>query len=131
MVAAAVDRIMDFLRERVGEALRTVVILQPDDWTGVYLRDDLREAYDEDTYEAVLDRFRAFSTDPTPDPIGEIGERRALVHYHEEAFVVQLPFEDEASILVSVDADVGRELLTFIEQCREQLYADGAEPAGG
>ena len=124
MVSDAAHRITEFLRREVDEALRTVLILEADGWTGVYLRDDLRDLYDRDGYEDVVDQFREFSIGPKPESIGHIGKRRVLVHYHDEAFVFQFPFEAGESILVCIDEDVGQGLSTFVERCREQLYAD-------
>jgi len=124
MIEDAAHRITTYLREQIDDGLRTVVVLRPDRWAGIYLRSDLQETYDGGSYEDVLDTFRDGETFAFDDEIGEIGQRRALVHYYEEAFVFLFPFDDDEVILVSVEADAGRELLMFIETCRRQIYDD-------
>lgn len=46
-----------------------------------------------------------------------VGERRAIVHYHEHAFVVQFPISERETILISLMPETGSELLGFVETC--------------
>lgn len=120
MVARAAGRVTEFLLEQVGDALRTVVIVSIDDFEISYLREDLKQDYSEEAFTEVVDTFRlrqpffAPSIDEFP-----VGERRAIVHYHENAFVLQIPFSDTRTVLISVTREVGRDLLGFIEECRK------------
>lgn len=116
---AAARRVTKLLRERVGEGLRTVVTVGSDDFEVHYLRDDLAQEYSRETFAAVVDTFRLEQPQLSPGTgTLPVGERRAVVHYHEEAFVVQLPVAADESVLVSLTPDAGRDLLTFLETCR-------------
>ncbi|WP_396610894.1 hypothetical protein ACH9L7_11785 [Haloferax sp. S1W] len=57
MVGGTVERLIEYVHERAGDGLRTVVVMNEDSWEVVYLRDDLQQKYSSDTYAAVVDRF--------------------------------------------------------------------------
>lgn len=127
MVREAARRLTEFLRETVGDGLRTVVIVQPDDYTIHHLRDDLRSRYNETTYQQVVDSFRLNDPFFSPGIEGSpVGTRHAVVHYHENAFVFQFPFSAEETILASVAPEVGQDLLGFIEECRRFVQTEDA-----
>lgn len=125
MVDDTARRIVEYLQDRIGDGLRTVVILTPSEWEGAYLREDLKSDYDEATYEQTVELFRdTHDVELPPESAEHIGQRHAIVHYHEHAFVFQFPFSETETILVSVEADVGRELLGFIEACRQIIQGE-------
>jgi hypothetical protein len=120
MVEETAERLAEYVYDRVGNGLRTVVIVREDDHEIRYLRDDLREEYTSDTYREVVDTFRL--DDPFLSPgltAKPVGERRALIDYHENACVIRLPYSESETILISVSRDAGRDLIEFIESCRE------------
>lgn len=122
MAHEAARRVTEFLHERIGADLRTVVVIREDGHDIHYLREDLRERYDEKTYGDVVDAFRL--EDPYMSPGVEdqpVGERRGIVHYHEHAFVVQFPVSDAESVLISLSRDSGQNLLEFLETCRRRV----------
>lgn len=115
----AARRVTEFLHDRIGTDLRTVVIIREEGHDIHYLREDLQERYDGETYGDVVDTFRL--EDPYMSPGIEdrpVGERRGIVHYHEHAFVIQFPVSDGESVLISLSRDSGRNLLQFLETCR-------------
>jgi hypothetical protein len=124
MVEDAAHRVTTFLRDRVGDGLRTVVIVEEDTYDIAYLDPELEAQYTPDTFGQVVDSFRLenplFSPGIKNQPVGE---RRAIVHYHENVFVLQFPYSDTESILISVYPDIGRDLLGFIDECRKQVHA--------
>ena len=125
MARTAAERTAAFVHDRIGEGLRTVVLVNEDDWEVAYLRDDLKAAYGQETYTEVVDAFRlekGFISPGTTDH--PVGERRALVHYHENAFVLQFPFSQTETILVSVTNDAGRDLMGFIETVRQVVHEE-------
>ena len=128
MARTATERTAAFVRDRIGDGLRTVVLVTENDWETAYLRDDLKTVYDRRTYSEVVDAFRLQEGFMSPNIDGHpVGERRALVHYHESAFVLQFPFSETETILVSVTNDAGRDLMGFIETVRQVV--EGESPA--
>jgi len=118
----AITRFEEELVADLRDGLRTFVTITPDDFTVHYLSDELSRRYDEASFDAVLDEFRIdpsfLSADGGDYPIGD---RRAIIYYHEHAFVLQIPAGGSRSHLISVTPDVGRDLMRFVERCREQL----------
>lgn len=125
MVHEAARRVTEYLLDTVGDDLRTVTIVRPDDFDVTYLSDALKREYSAETFATVVDTFRLNQPLFSPDIEGApVGERRAILHYHEHAFVLQFPFSATETILISVDRDVGRDLLGFIEDCRQLVRDD-------
>jgi len=89
------------------------------EWELRSLRDDPEREYDESTHGEVVEGFRLGESSPAP-ATGDrpVGERRAVVHYHENTFVLQFPLDGQRTVPASVTRDAGRELLGFVEDCR-------------
>lgn len=122
MTDTGINRITEYVRDRAGDGLRTVVTVREDGWELQYLRSDLKAEYAEEEYTKVVNTFRF--KNPFLSPGTEhhpVGKRRAIVHYHENAIVLQFPLEEYDSLLVSLTPAAGRDLLTFIEECRQRL----------
>lgn len=115
-------QLVEYAREQIGDGLRTVAVLYEDDCETIYLRDDIREAYSADRYQQVAESFRTeLNTDIYGTRSSEIGEKAAIIHSHEGAYVFQFPHNDCHSILLSVEPHVGSQLKSFIEGCQNQL----------
>lgn len=120
MVREAAARVATNLRERLGDELRTVAVIRENGWETSYLREDLREKYDQETYAAVVDAVRLDR--PLPDTGSlPIGERRIVLQHHENALVLQFPVTETETILVSITPEAGRNLVEFIESCRRTI----------
>ncbi|RDZ64980.1 hypothetical protein C5B90_01025 [Haloferax sp. Atlit-12N] len=126
MVRDTARRLAEYLSRRLGDGLRTVVIADDDGYELEYLRDDLSEQYTKGTLTEVVSDLRVetpFST--TGIDTHPIGERRAVVHYYENAFVLQFPFSGAERIIISIGTDAGTDLLQFIEDCRRIVDRSG------
>ena len=122
MVQSAAQRLTDHLQNRIEEGLRTVVVIREDGFDVEYLRKDLSGEYTRETFGEVVDRFRLKEPFMAPGIESRpVGERRAIVHYHRNAFVIQIPYSDSESILISLTPDTGRDLLDFVEECRRKV----------
>ncbi|WP_435195050.1 hypothetical protein [Natronomonas sp. EA1] len=129
MARETVERLTGYLLNEAGDGLRTVVVIHEDGYDTHYLRHDLRGEYTEDRFSEVVETFRDTSPSEAPDIEGTpIGTRRAVVTYHENAFVLQFPVSDSDSVLISLTADAGRDLLDFIESCQQITRADADAP---
>lgn len=119
MVEDAAQRLTDYVLEKAGDGLRTVIIVHDSGYDVTYLRDDLKKTYTTEGFSKVVDAFRLENPFLDPD-LGKqpVGERRALVHYHQNACVIQIPFTATETILVSISQEAGRNLVSFIEACR-------------
>lgn len=120
MVEETVERLTEYVYDRVGDGLRTVVIIREADYEITYLKDTLRQQYTKAEYTQVVDAFRLDDPFLSPGLSGKpIGERRALIDYHENACVIQFPYSETETILLSVSREAGQSLIEFVESCRE------------
>ncbi|MCO8266589.1 hypothetical protein NKF06_08325 [Haloferax sp. AB510] len=126
MVRDTARRLAEYLSRRIGDGLRTVVIADDDGYELEYLRDDLSEQYTKGTLTEVVSDLRVETPFATPGiDTHPIGERRAVVHYYENAFVLQFPFSEAERIIISIGTDAGTDLLQFIEDCRRIVDRSG------
>lgn len=122
MTADSTNRLVEYARDQMDDALRTAFILYEDGFEVLYLRDDIRKTYSADQYKRVVESFRTDPNVDTPEEGGsQIGEKISLIHYHEGAFVFQFPHEDCHSIILSVETHIGSQLKSFIEGCQNQI----------
>lgn len=75
-----------FAKSRIGDALRTVVVVHETDREVIYLREDLREQYSAERYESVTESFR-IDMDRVLDGSGDypLGAKSVIIHCHETA----------------------------------------------
>lgn len=86
------------------------------------LRDVVQNQYSQEAFSAVVDSFRLDEPFLNPGTHERpVGERKAIDHYHNKAYVLQFPFSEWDSILVSLEREAGRDLLEFIEECRKRV----------
>lgn len=129
MTRQAAERVTNRLHTELGDGLRTVVIVRPTGFDIHHLSDQLQREYSREQFAKVVDTFRLDQPEFSPGIEGEpVGGRQAVLHYHENAFVLQLPSSQEETILISVDPEVGRDLLGFIESCRELVRGEDVDP---
>lgn len=125
MPREAARRLERFVKETVGDDLRTVVLITEDGWEGIYLREDLKQNYSKSVYEETVELFRPtedtrFSSDVTLP----LGTRHASIFHHEEAFVMRFRYDWNEHILVSVSPEAGHDLLDFLGDCRTIIQGD-------
>lgn len=119
MVEDAAQHLTDFVLEKAGDGLRTVLIVHDSGYDVSYLRDDLEKTYTTEGFSQVVDAFRLENHFLDPELKHQpVGERRALVHYHQNACVIQIPYTSTETILVSISREAGRDLVSFIDACR-------------
>lgn len=115
-------QLAEYARTQLGDALRTVAVLDEDDCRVVYTRDDLRERYAPEQYKRTAGSYRtALGADSHFDGDLPVGAKRATIHYHDNAFVFQFPHDDCHSLLLSVEPDVGSRLRSFVDGCQARL----------
>lgn len=121
----AARRLEQYVKEAVGDDLRTVVLITEDGWEGIYLREDLKQEYSKSVYGETVELFRPtkdtqFSSDLTLP----LGTRHAAIFHHDEAFVMRFRYSWDKHILVSVSPEAGHDLLEFLGDCRTIIEGD-------
>jgi len=86
MVEEIADLLTEYVYDLVGDGLRTVVIVRDNDHEIRYLKDDLQREYKKEAYAEIVETFRLENPFLSPALEGTpVGERRALIDYHENA----------------------------------------------
>lgn len=120
MVGVAAQRLTEHVLENAGDGLRTVIVVNESEVEVNYLRGDLQKSYSREGFAEVVDAFRLEQPFLSPGVQHQpVGERRALVHYHENACIIQIPYSETGTILISLSQEAGRDLVGFIESCRQ------------
>lgn len=115
------NRLVEFALDHIDDALRAVVVLYETDHDVIYLREDLDDNYTPTRFESVVDSFRIEGICDQETAGTLIGEKQAVIHHHDEAFVFQFPHLDCHSILLSVEPEVGSQLRAFVNECQERI----------
>lgn len=126
------ERLVDFLREEVGDGLRAVVMYTPEAAEVLELRDDLQGEVNLAAFESTLDQARTFAE--LLYYVGELqgdtlGGPVANAAVFEHAIVFQLPIEPGHGVIVTLEREVGQNLSSFVDRCQELLLED--LPASG
>jgi len=115
------QELLQLVRSRAGEAFRTAVAYDAEDWTVLYARDDVATDSLGDALPALVDRARRYEPVMDLDVYAGVGETQATVELHEEAAVLIFPRGDETGVLVSLDREVAQGLGQFVASCDDVL----------
>ncbi|WP_134670907.1 DUF7522 family protein [Halorussus marinus] len=122
MSVAAAESLTEFLRERVGDHLRSVVHYTADDWQVVYLRDDVADRYADGEIERAVDDVRLEGLGkPHQESLYDHGELNCTVKCFENAVEMHFAHDANTGTAVALDAEVFAVHNTFIGRCRELM----------
>lgn len=126
MLEAGAKHLTRYCRERVGDQLRSVTIYTPEGTDIVYQREGLRESYTDEQVVALVDGARDLNNTLHQTSIEKapLGRPIAGVYSFEEAFVIQLPWDETTGVVATFDADVGTSLAGFIRDCQRALWKE-------
>ena len=120
MPRANVDELTSFLRDSTGESLRVVCRYDAEDHEVLYVRSNLRRETLDAEIAQVVDRLRNESRarEQRAFPYDELN---GTVRSFDEAVVMHFPLPRERGVVVTLDADVARQLNEFMRECIERL----------
>lgn len=121
------SELVAFLEEEVGDGLRAVVAYTPEAAEVLELRADLQGEVNLGAFEATVDQARTIAE--LLYYVGELqgetlGQPVANAAVFEHTIVFQLPLERGHGVIVTLERNVGRDLSSFVERCREILVAE-------
>jgi hypothetical protein len=113
------ERVWSELRDRYGEALRTVIRYHPTDFEA-QMRADLRSQYSDDDVQSFVDEVIVnYLNLGTQSGAADLGEFHGTVRIFEDVWVFSWPDQpdEKAGFLITLDRDssVGVEAATEIE----------------
>ncbi|WP_158057073.1 DUF7522 family protein [Halorussus halophilus] len=122
MSEVASEALADFLKQRVGDHLRSVLYYDSDGGNVLYLRDDVAEQYDDSEREKVLQdvRLEAFEK-PHQEDLYEHGPLNCTVRCFEDAVEMHFAHDETSGTAVALDGEVFAIHNTFIGKCLEAM----------
>lgn len=109
-----------YLRSQAGDYLRGVATYDSEEYSVVYLRDDLRTQH----FKSELDRMYEYLSRES-----RVREQRAFpfgsldgtLRLFEDAIVLHYPGTQERGTVITLDPEVGRNLTEFMRECEERI----------
>jgi hypothetical protein len=120
-----VGALVEYLRNRFGDSLRSCVVYDGSGVTLHFARRDISETAVHSRVERINRLYEAEQAARAPtenDP--EFGPLHASVHVFGEAVVVHLLLPDGSAVGISTDHAVGGRLSGFVKDCLDVLYTD-------
>lgn len=121
---------MDYLRNRLGDRVRSCVVYEPTGPRVEFVRSDIPERDAQDRIQRVRTLYEGERDvrEPGDDEEG-FGPLRASTHVFEGAIVVLLLTPDGSAVGLSLDHAVGGNLTGFVGDCLAVLRGEDAPPA--
>lgn len=128
------SRLRTYLERTQGDRLRVVATYDEDEYDWLYRRDDVVEKFSEDEFAASFETYR--KVDPAVAEQADImraGNHRATVNVYDDIVLIQFPLGEGRGAVVSLDAEVGADMVEIVADGLQLLLADredaGAVPA--
>ncbi|WP_415382012.1 hypothetical protein [Halosimplex sp. TS25] len=129
MPANRYQPLLKLVHSRAGDAFRGAIRYGADDWSVLYLRDDVATERLRDSMETIVGRARAAAPIVPQEAYDRIGETQATVELHDRAALLHFREAPTDGIVVSLDRDVAKGLGQFVNSCNAVLDERG-EPDG-
>ena len=119
------SRLLTWLQNEHGDELRVLLRYDGTDNEWLYRRDDVVANYPEADFEESVDTYREI--EPLVREQSEIidgGALRATVNVYDDIVLIQFPLAPGEGVVVSFDADVGKDLVEIVATGLQLLLAD-------
>lgn len=121
MAPGTYERLVGLVHDRAGETFRSAWRYDGDDWSALYVRDDIATRELRETIPGLLERARENEPIVDPSVYGRMGAVEAEVELHEDAVLVHFPETDSEGVVVTLDQEAAQDLAGFIERCNTLL----------
>lgn len=127
MPRASAGRLVEFLQSQAGDTLRGAVHYTSDDDEVLYLREDVADLYSEETLVELFRYYRQRNREKdTEDPF-DLGNCHCSVDCYDDALLFHFTQGDEVGTVITLAPQAGRDMLSFITACLEQLHRNSPQ----
>jgi hypothetical protein len=112
-------RLAKFLREQVGDGLRSVIYYEPDEYELVFVRDDDSDYDDEDIDGIVADLWADSYEQGIREDLRRQGPLYCTVWVFEEAIEMHFVADERQGVAVALDTETFLAQSTFVGRCLE------------
>ena len=122
MSVTSSEALTEFLRNRVGDHLRSVIYYDDDGGEVLYVRDDVADQYTDDDIDQVVRDVRLEAVEkPHQESLYEHGPLNCTVRSFEDAVEMHFPHDETSGTAVALDGEVFAIHNTFIGQCLDAM----------
>jgi len=116
------EALTEYLRDRVGEHLRSVLAYDGDGGELLYVRDDVADQYSEAEIANIVREVRLEAIEkPHQEDLYAHGSMNCTVRSFEDAVEIHLPRDETSGTVVAFDAEVFAIHNTFFGRCVDLL----------
>ncbi|WP_115865694.1 DUF7522 family protein [Halorussus litoreus] len=116
------EALTEFLREYVGDHLRSVIRYDEDDSEVLFVRDDVADEYtDDDVVQVVRDVRLEAVEKPHQESLYAHGQLNATVRCFDDAVEMHFAHDETSGIAVALDGEVFAIHNTFLGQCMDAM----------
>lgn len=122
MATAVSEDLVEYLEDRAGDYLRSVVHYEEADYEVLYLRDDVAEQYTEEKIEKVIQelKFEAMESN-FQEQLYVHGGLGCTLRVFEKAVELHFPYDGYEGAAVALDPEAAQQLHSFVNDCLEQI----------
>lgn len=117
------QRLVRLVKEQASGNFRSAFHYDQDDWTALYVREDLATPDLQQVVPALAQRAREAEPLVRERDYQGLGPQRASISLHSEAVLVHFREGEDAGVVVTLDTDVARNLADFVARCEAILEA--------
>ena len=121
MPAERYQPLLQLVHNRAGDSFRGAVRYDADDWSVLYIRDELATDQLRDSMATVVERARNSEPVVPEEQYEQIGATQAIVELHDRAVVLHFREGPSRGLLASLDRDVAQGLGQFVNSCSSVL----------
>lgn len=122
MAISASRQLVEFLQDQAGSALRSAAHYDTDGYEFLYLRDDVADQYTKDELRVVFETLsNEHATATEQQQVLHLGQHCCSVQVYDEGIMLNFAQTDTVRTLITLDPEAGRNLMTFIKNCLDQL----------
>ena len=117
------QQLTEFLKSEAGRFLRGVVRYDADQFTIVYVRDDVNDDHFRTRVAQIYDRLIEYTPEDTSTET--FGKPYATLNIREHAVILNLRWGPSERVLIGLDLEAGRQLVSFVHESMERGFPDG------
>lgn len=130
MAMRASKRLVEYLQDRAGDALRVVFHYDArnEGYEILYMRSDIEDEY---TEAELHDHFDTFRRDTELAEVQQsklhAGDHHCSMRVYGETLLFNFTLGDDVNTIISLDPDVGRDLMGFVGNAMSMLKQDAGD----
>lgn len=117
----AANKLVEFLDEQAGTYLRGALHYTSEDYSVLFLRDDIEDKYSTEELEGMCRYWRWRNNNRGNNPFS-LGNQHCTVEFYDGALMFHFTQSEDVGTVITLDPEAGRDIVTFITRCLKHLH---------